>query len=191
MAMLLLHTPDPLVIKDALPNFTKTSHIFLPINDCNDVSRPEGGSHWSLLLVGIKDGVAFHYDSLHSANFTPARIVCEKLSTLLGRHIHLQDLEDSPQQENSSDCGVFVCVIMKHLLLRRLLTTPTGREINMSMGQSNVNAKKGRVEILRTIGDLRKEAKMRSRSRSPLPGGGGLNGKSPAGDSSKSPPRID
>ena len=98
----------------------------------------------------------------------------------------MQDLEDSPQQENCSDCGIFVCVIMKHLLLRRLLTTPTVREINMSMGRQDVDARKGRLEIGKVIEKQRREAKVRSRSRSPMVGGreGGVRG------DVRSPPRI-
>ncbi len=35
--------------------------------------------------------------------------------------IRLLQLNDCPQQENMNDCGVFVCIIMRHLLIKRLL----------------------------------------------------------------------
>ena len=38
MAFMLMQTPDPLTLKDALPNFSRTTHIFLPINDARNVS---------------------------------------------------------------------------------------------------------------------------------------------------------
>ena len=68
MAFMLMQTPDPLTLKDALPNFTRTTHIFLPINDARNVSVAEGGSHWSLLLVSVIDGVAFTYEAMTAFN---------------------------------------------------------------------------------------------------------------------------
>lgn len=37
MSFLLMKTADPLSLKSALPDFAKTTHIFLPINDCRSV----------------------------------------------------------------------------------------------------------------------------------------------------------
>ena len=161
MSFMLTQTPDPLTLKDALPDFTKTSHVFLPINDCRNVEVAEGGSHWSLLLVSIVDGEAFHYDSLHSSNRTDAQLASQKISQLLGRPLNFTDLDDSPQQENSSDCGVFVCVNMKHLLLRRLLKANSHEKISMSMGGRTVNASGGRKEMLKIIESFRKEGERR------------------------------
>lgn len=75
---MLKFTPDPTTLKDALPDFNATTHIFLPINDNDDVEKAEGGSHWSLLLVSKVDGVAFHYDSMMSANREVARLTTMK-----------------------------------------------------------------------------------------------------------------
>ena len=161
MSFMLMQTPDPLTLKDALPDFTKTTHIFLPINDCRNVELAEGGSHWSLLLVSVVDGVAFHYDSLHSSNRTDAQLAAQKISQLLGRPLNFIDLEDSPQQENSSDCGVFVCVQMKHLLLKRLLKAGSQEKISMSMGGRSIDASGGRKEMLKIIESFRKEGERR------------------------------
>lgn len=161
MSFMLMQTKDPLTLREALPNFSKTTHIFLPINDNNDVSRAEGGSHWSLLLVSIIDGVAFHYDSLAPSNDAEARSTCMKLEQLLQRGLKFIHMQDSPQQENGSDCGVFVCLIMKHLLLKRLLRADASRKITMSMRDQYVNAHEGRKSIMRVIEEKRKEGEKR------------------------------
>lgn len=161
MSFMLMQTPDPLTLKEALPNFSRTTHIFLPINDCRNPSIAEGGSHWSLLLVSVIDGVAFHYDSLNPANRTEAELAGRKISQLLGRHLQFVDLADSPQQENSSDCGVFVCIQMRHLLLRKLLMAHAKEKVSMSMGGKSVDAVQGRKEMLRIIEGFRKEGEKR------------------------------
>jgi sentrin-specific protease 8 len=161
MAFMLMQTPDPLTLKDALPNFSRTTHIFLPINDARNVSVAEGGSHWSLLLVSVIDGVAFHYDSLTPSNYNEARLATDKISVLLNRPLRFMNLEDSPQQENSSDCGVYVCIQMRHLLLKRLLSANAREKVSMSMGGKLVDASGGRKEMLKTIEGFRKEGERR------------------------------
>lgn len=180
MSFMLIQTPDPLTLRDALPDFSKTSHIFLPINDCRNPSVAEGGSHWSLLVVSIVDALAFHYDSLHPSNRDEAITTTKKLSKLLNRNLDFRDLPDSPQQENGSDCGVFVCVQMKHLLMRKLLLAHEKEKIDMSMGGKHLDAYRGRKEMLVVIEGFRKEGERR-RSRSTSPS---KNGKA-------TPPRVD
>ncbi|KAI4117502.1 MAG: hypothetical protein LQ338_007541, partial [Usnochroma carphineum] len=161
MSFMLIQTPNPLTLRDALPDFSKTTHIFLPINDCRNPSVAEGGSHWSLLVVSVVDGVAFHYDSLHPANREEAIATTKKLGTLLNKELQFLDLPDSPQQENSSDCGVFVCVEMRHLLMKKLLLAHNKQKINMSMGGKNLDASRGRKEMLSVIEEFRKEGERR------------------------------
>ena len=156
-----MKTPDPLTLREALPDFTNTTHIFLPINDCRNVEVAEGGSHWSLLLVSVLDGAAFHYDSLTPSNYDDARLASQKLSLLLGKKLRFMNLEDSPQQENSSDCGVFVCILMRHLLLKRLLSANAKEKVSMSMGSKSVDASGGRKEMLKIIEGFRKEGERR------------------------------
>jgi sentrin-specific protease 8 len=161
MAFMLMQTPDPLTLKEALPNFSKTTHIFLPINDARNVSVAEGGSHWSLLLVSVIDGVAFHYDSLSRSNYNEAMLATQKISQLLGRNLRFLNLDDSPQQENSSDCGVYVCMQMRHLLLKRLLSANAKEKVSMSMGGKVIDANGGRKEMLRIIELFRREGERR------------------------------
>ncbi|KAL9038922.1 MAG: hypothetical protein Q9214_005086, partial [Letrouitia sp. 1 TL-2023] len=161
MSFMLIQTDNPLTLKEALPNFNRTSHIFLPLNDNRNPSIAEGGSHWSLLLVSVVDSVAFHYDSLAPSNREEAVLATKKISELLGKPLRFMDLGESPQQENSSDCGVFVCVQMKHLLLRRLLAVDSRVKVSMSMGGKSIDARAGRKEMLKVIERFRKEGERR------------------------------
>ena len=71
------------------------------------------------------------------------------------------NLADSPQQSNSSDCGVFVCIQMRHLLLKKLLRAHAREKVSMSMGGKSVDASQGRKEMLRVIEERRKEGEKR------------------------------
>ncbi|KAF2141737.1 uncharacterized protein K452DRAFT_358836 [Aplosporella prunicola CBS 121167] len=162
MSYLLMQTPDPMTVKEALPNLAKTTHIFLPVNDCRNVSEAEGGSHWSLLLVSTVDGVAFHYDSMSDSNDREARIVTQKLATLLNKSFKFVCMEDSPQQDNGSDCGVYVCLLMRYLLLSRLLKADSREKISMGLQGKVVEASQGRKEMVKIIDGFRREGQRRS-----------------------------
>ncbi|OTB06705.1 hypothetical protein M426DRAFT_106473 [Hypoxylon sp. CI-4A] len=161
MTFLLMKEKDIQAIRIALPNFSSITHIFLPVNDNRNVSQAEGGSHWSLLLVSLIDGVAFHYDSLEGANNNEAWEASRKLSTVLNRPLRFHYLPDSPTQENGSDCGVFVCIIMRHLLTKRLLAVNAGEKISMSMAHKAIDSAGARKEMLKIIETLRKEGERR------------------------------
>jgi len=174
----LLQTSDLKNDASALPDFRKATHIFLPISDSRDRWNADSGSHWSLLLVSVIDRVAFHYDSLGGSNFPAARRAVDRLSWLLGAPLRFHQLEDTPQQENSKDCGVFVCILMRHLLVKRLLNANSNEKVSMSMAGKMIDSRGGRKEMLRIVESLRKEGERR-RSASPFAG------------SSNDPPRID
>lgn len=182
MSMILSMADDARDTKEALPDFTGVTHIFLPITDNRDPNAVEGGTHWTLLLVSVVDGVAFHYDSLHNSNGDDAARCTDKISKLLGVKLRFIHLQDTPQQDNGSDCGVYVCLFMKHLLLKRLLMVRTNEKVSMSMGGKMIDAREGRKEMLRIIEERRREGeRRRSTSKSPAP----------RGRKSRSPPRID
>lgn len=84
-----------------------------------------------------------------------------KISQLLGRNLRFLNLDDSPQQENSSDCGVYVCMLMRHLLLKRLLSVNAREKVSMSMGGKFIDANGGRKEMLKIIETFRKEGERR------------------------------
>ena len=156
MTLMLFVSDDPESLKEALPSFKGVSHVFLPINDNTDTEKAEGGSHWSLLVVSTIDKKSFHYDSLASANRKESRIVSQKMGRLLGYELAYVDLEDTPQQTNSSDCGVFVCMIMANLLVTKLLTRHNGEQTHMNLRNKPMDAHRTRINILRLINDLRR-----------------------------------
>lgn len=157
MTFLLMKERDPAAIASALPNFSRATHIFLPVNDARYVNEAEGGSHWSLLLVSKIDRVAFHYDSLGGSNRDEARAAARALERVLRTPLRFHHLEDTPQQENGSDCGVFVCILMRHLLIKRLLSANAKEKVSMSMANKMVDSNGGRKEMLKIIESLRKE----------------------------------
>lgn len=161
MTFLLMKNSNLKECRSALPDFRGVSHIFLPINDNRNVAQAEGGSHWSLLVVSALDGAAFHYDSLGGANYAEARLATERMSKILGRPIRFLSIDDCPQQENGSDCGVFVCILMRHLLVKRLLSANAMEKVSMSMANKMIDSHGGRKEMLRIIEILRKEGERR------------------------------
>lgn len=156
VTMILLHGDN-----SALPNVSKASHIFLPINNNRDLEKAEGGSHWSLLLISTIDGVAFHYDSIANTNQIFAYRATQKMSQALGRSLRFVNLDDCPQQPNGLDCGVYVCLLMRHLLVKRLLSANAREKVSMSMGGKMVDSSGGRKEMLRIIDNLCMEGERR------------------------------
>jgi sentrin-specific protease 8 len=121
--------------------------------------------------------VAFHYDSLGDANMREAQIATQKLATLCQTSLRFLNLNDTPRQDNGSDCGVHVCMTMKYLLVRKLLQKDATQKIAMSMHGVSIHAKRGRRDMIDLIESYRKEG--RSRSRTPQ-----------GRKSSDNPPRI-
>ncbi|KAF3762747.1 cysteine proteinase [Cryphonectria parasitica EP155] len=166
MTYLLMREQDPRQLRPVLPDMSKVTHIFLPINDAASRTQPDG-SHWSLLLVSKIDGVAFHYDSLGGANNIEGERGTQQLSKLLGMPLRYQSISDCPQQENGNDCGVFVCILMRHLLVKRLLNANAREKVSMSMSNKMIDANGARKEMTKIIESLRKEGERR-RSASPF-----------------------
>lgn len=105
--------------------------------------------------------MAFHYDSLDGLNGDAAQMVHRKLEQLLGFRLALQELHDTPQQDNGMDCGVHVCWAMKHLLVNRLLQVGSKGIVEMSLGGHRCDAAKFRRSMLKICEGLRKKASRR------------------------------
>lgn len=86
-----------------------------------------------------------------------AGTITMKLGVLINCPIRFVHLEDAPEQENSSDCGVFVCLNMRYLLLDRILRANSHQKVSMSLAGKRVDATSGRREMLKIIEGFRKE----------------------------------
>ncbi|TVU43157.1 EcWRKY-59, partial [Eragrostis curvula] len=120
---LLSNLPDPASVAAVAEPLRLGSRrlALLPVNDNPDVSLPEGGSHWTLLVIDNTDpasGPRFvHHDSLRGApNLPIAERLAEALAPLLvdapGRTVPLVE-GPTPRQTNSYDCGVYIMAITR------------------------------------------------------------------------------
>lgn len=130
-----------------LCNLTRQTHIFIPL------STAEPRLHYSLLIVSMLDARAFHYDPLWPKNHELALRVTKQFSDAVKvLHFHEADTPEL-QNEYGNDSGPYVCIVMRHLL-RRLLV-PKGQPVSMDMGSKMVDEEGARLEIMRTIEELR------------------------------------
>ncbi|KAK6626442.1 hypothetical protein RUM44_008915 [Polyplax serrata] len=92
---------DPLAAK-------QRKFVFLALNNC-EIMDKAGGSHWSLLVYSQPEETFYHFDSLKGTNYKQAAKLCGKLLKYLNPNGTGDFIEnDSLQQNNSYDCGVFV-----------------------------------------------------------------------------------
>ncbi|KAJ2754551.1 Cleavage polyadenylation factor subunit clp1 [Coemansia pectinata] len=112
-------------LRSALPTDMHSKEIiFIPINNSNSFVHVEGGSgsHWSLLIYVKHVNPTYHYyDSMANINYQYALAVKSKLDAILfgaGSQGPPMITHSCPQQENGSDCGIFV-ILYTDLLARR------------------------------------------------------------------------
>lgn len=87
----------------------KKQILLLPINNNLDPNN-YGGSHWSLIAINKATQTFIHYDSIIGSNKQHALKLFKKLKDYFNCN-KFQDEFKLPQQQNSSDCGVYVCVL--------------------------------------------------------------------------------
>ncbi|KAI9662723.1 MAG: Alpha-1,3-mannosyltransferase-like protein [Alyxoria varia] len=82
-----------------------TEEILIPINDC---------AHWTLLVISGKDRTIRYYDSLGGGHKKYTDFALQYLAKELGNDFKENEWKVekswSQQQNNSNDCGVFVCM---------------------------------------------------------------------------------
>ena len=81
------------------------------------------GHHWSLIVIDVKNGYIREFDSMS----TRTRINMSMLETLVSwlkkriparQHWQHVMYTDAPQQKNTHDCGIYVCMFADLLALR-------------------------------------------------------------------------
>ncbi|XP_043693887.1 NEDD8-specific protease 1 [Telopea speciosissima] len=92
--------------------------IILVVNNNDEVTMAEGGTHWSLLAYERSTNTFVHHDSIAGSNSLHAKRLRKALLGFIGSSCSETDgryLEytDTPQQTNGYDCGLYVLAIAK------------------------------------------------------------------------------
>lgn len=99
-------------------NLATKSLVIFPVNDNDDVTEAEAGSHWTLLVFYRTTNVFVHHDSSGGSNRVYSKRLYKSVVGFMGNSdsdIQYLEHESSPQQENGFDCGLFVIAIARVL----------------------------------------------------------------------------
>ncbi|XP_065909451.1 sentrin-specific protease 8-like [Dysidea avara] len=96
--------------------------IFLAVNNSESVHQA-GGSHWSLLVFRRSTNTFTHYDSSGGMNTSVATRCANKLTHFISAAStpKFTSYEQTPQQLNSHDCGVYTLCFAEVLCRKELL----------------------------------------------------------------------
>jgi len=130
------------------------THIFVPINEGGITG--EDGVHWSLVVISLADGVAFHYNS--SPILQIAEETVHQIERLAGKPLRFAELSNVPQQRNGNDCGIYMCMFMEELLVNRLLMKDSSEKVSMSLKKWNFHPKSARKRMRHIIRQERERA---------------------------------
>lgn len=114
----IMNCPDTSSLKDFLQplNLPSKKLVIFPINNNDDVSKAEGGTHWSLLAFEKTTGFFVHHDSFSGGNLNHAKRLYKTLVPFMGvSGAGYMECHCSPQQENSYDCGSYVLATAKEI----------------------------------------------------------------------------
>jgi len=139
--------------------------LFLPIND-NVSYEHAGGMHWSLLVYERHRGIFHHFDSANQMNDKHARNTAEKIFNVLtgscGKDIIFNSHLESPQQDNSYDCGVYIICITE-IICNRYKQLNSNPKSNMEIlfndvTVTTVDANNKRLDIKKMIEEMSSHA---------------------------------
>ncbi|CCG80820.1 NEDD8-specific protease 2 [Taphrina deformans PYCC 5710] len=137
-------------------DFLDAKYVFIPVTDNVDPTKA-GGSHWSLLLVGVAEKTAWYLDSLPTSGpdkLTDARCYSKAIDQVFQCQFELV-VAPAPKQVNGSDCGIHVCM-ETDILLGRLQATKDGAAIpfDPSLATQSMNASAYRESLQKLIHDM-------------------------------------
>ncbi|OLL23711.1 NEDD8-specific protease 2 [Neolecta irregularis DAH-3] len=154
VSFIITQTSDAEFISSALPPYIKTAKwIFCPINDNVDVTKAQGGSHWSLVVIDKERSLGCYYDSLMDCNESPSRAFIQQMENVLETSLTFLPMP-TPQQSNEFDCGMFVCLETAYLV--EILTGNSSSPPDLSNAQ--IDAEEERIAMLNLIDELLKVA---------------------------------
>ncbi|PWA98878.1 Peptidase C48, SUMO/Sentrin/Ubl1 [Artemisia annua] len=114
----IMNCPDTNSLKDFLKplNLPSKKLIIFPVNNNDDMSRADGGNHWSLLAYEKTDNLFVHHDSLGDMNKSHAKCLYNTLVPYIGASYPIPsyfEYECGPLQDNGYDCGLYVLATTK------------------------------------------------------------------------------
>ncbi|GLJ13047.1 hypothetical protein SUGI_0204050 [Cryptomeria japonica] len=129
--------------------------VLFPINDNENFSLAEGGTHWSLLVYDRKKNVFEHYDS-SSINKSYARKLFTNIKDFMGPSSASATFIEhfTPRQRNGHDCGLYVLAIAKEICSYRGDTLGEDWESVLKARVTPTAVSEMRNQILEIINDL-------------------------------------
>ncbi|KAL6577265.1 hypothetical protein OROMI_011541 [Orobanche minor] len=103
--------------------------IIFPINDNADVSRAEGGCHWSLLAFARNVNVFVHHDSEGGFNGAHAKKVYRAVVSYTASRATYIECPRMPRQTNGYDCGLYVTAIARAICEWYVSVGPVNMEV--------------------------------------------------------------
>ncbi|KAK0724523.1 hypothetical protein B0H67DRAFT_568153 [Lasiosphaeris hirsuta] len=161
LVSLLINTPDPSTLRSILPDKNST-HVFLPIPNPGST---EGGPFWSLLVISIIDSAAFYYDfhpespvsyeqragSHSSTHGGMGRLACRKFAQVLNQPFYFRTINVPQTAAPDSDCGLWVCFLLKDVLVPRLMSLPCSENVSMRINDVIFNNASQRRKMMAEI----------------------------------------
>ncbi|XP_022087966.1 uncharacterized protein LOC110977818 [Acanthaster planci] len=107
--------------------------IFIPVHN---------KSHWSLVVVHIREGIIEYYNSstmldgyprsmMHVRDYLQAEAKNREKSKFCNIKWELYIVEDIPRQQNMDDCGLFICQYAKKISLKQNVTFDNKETVNL------------------------------------------------------------
>ncbi|KAG8278743.1 hypothetical protein J6590_014298 [Homalodisca vitripennis] len=95
-------------------NLQEVNYVFIPVNDAAP-SKTVAGSHWSLLFYQRSVNTFYHFDSMGQYNIKAAKEIISKFTTLkIFENAKFENIQ-CPQQHNTFDCGIYLCLFVDWL----------------------------------------------------------------------------
>lgn len=119
IAFWIANCPDTESLRDFLEplKLPDKKLVIFPVNNNDDVSLAEGGSHWSLLAYEKNANAFVHHDSYLGMNRRHALKLYKSVVGFIGldgsAEAKYMELSNSPQQVNGCDCGLYVTAIAR------------------------------------------------------------------------------
>ena len=99
-------------------NLFATDFILVPINQ---------NSHWTLIIVHIRERMIVYYDSCLNDGTVKMSLLlsylCQEYYARIGKELNerqwqLRNAKDFVPQDNSYDCGIYICKFARNILKR-------------------------------------------------------------------------